>query len=436
MQIWPLYRTTLCLKHLWHLEGWSQAEAKPCMRLSSVIGGHKFPLRWPRSDICQVCVITAWPFEGFITVYIQLSWRDKQQHYHICFTWTAYRTESSMSDHKRGCWHLYCLFLQNLGTAMSIWLPFIFTALHLMTIWLSSYSIMQFLWWAWLFCIFNNVSLEIKRLSVCLLYPHVCIWQSVYSYQDAFEVLHFSYRAWSRQYRSTRWQQCRSLASFCSTTASLKPCGTGSFCWPPSTWPSRCPTTSASRRTMTPSQLRAPPLSATSWWKCSLLSVSVKQKTWRRGSAPIHPLCHSVLGTFWHQDEDEDDLSCKLESYWCIITTTWICTQTELVIFHLFIFSHCIYNIYQMYDLFHLIEYEYDNTSLGGLKYYLQTLYLQTLFWTSALPMWASQGRWCTRRAPFAFIMPPPGSLWTWWLPCPLTCCMPSTSQWWVHINT
>lgn len=66
---------------------------------------------------------------------------------------------------------------------------------------------------------------------------------------------------------------------------------------------------------------------------------------------------------------------------------------------------------------------------------HFQPFYLQTLSWTSALPMWASQGRWCMSRAPSGFTMPQPGSSWTWWLPCPLTCCMPSTSQWWVQLD-
>lgn len=62
------------------------------------------------------------------------------------------------------------------------------------------------------------------------------------------------------------------------------------------------------------------------------------------------------------------------------------------------------------------------------------SFHVQTLSWTFAPPSWASQVRWCMSPAPFAFTMPPPGSLWTWWPLCPLTCCMPSTSQWWVPL--
>lgn len=94
-----------------------------------------------------------------------------------------------------------------------------------------------------------------------------------------------------------------------------------------------------------------------------------------------------------------------------------------------------------VYNLFHFIsqlnEYVCVDTVFQALRTlnYLQLFYLQTLSWTSAPPMWASQGRWCMSRAPSAFITPPPGFLWTWWLPCPLTCCMPSTSQWWVQLD-
>lgn len=79
-------------------------------------------------------------------------------------------------------------------------------------------------------------------------------------------VLLLPYRRWwtNLQYQSTRWRRYRSLASSCSTTAYPRRCGTGSFCWLPSTWPSPYPTTLVSPHTMTPSLLPAPPSSVTS----------------------------------------------------------------------------------------------------------------------------------------------------------------------------
>lgn len=57
---------------------------------------------------------------------------------------------------------------------------------------------------------------------------------------------------------------------------------------------------------------------------------------------------------------------------------------------------------------------------------------LQTSCWTFGQPLWACLVRWCMTPAPSVSTMPPPGCLWTWSPPCPLTCCMPSTSAWWV----
>lgn len=71
--------------------------------------------------------------------------------------------------------------------------------------------------------------------------------------------------------------------------------------------------------------------------------------------------------------------------------------------------------ILEPYHLFHIIYFT------------------QTSSWTSEHPLWARRVRWCTRHAPFASTTPPPGSLSTWWLHCPLTCSMPSTSLWWVY---
>lgn len=66
------------------------------------------------------------------------------------------------SAHKRGCWHLYCLFLLNLGTVVSI------TILHLVTIWLSSYSFMQLLKCTLCVLFIYQVKLQIHEAVVSL----------------------------------------------------------------------------------------------------------------------------------------------------------------------------------------------------------------------------------------------------------------------------
>lgn len=57
---------------------------------------------------------------------------------------------------------------------------------------------------------------------------------------------------------------------------------------------------------------------------------------------------------------------------------------------------------------------------------------LQTYCWTSEPLLWARRVRSCTTPAPSVYTTSLPGSLSISLLPCPLTCCMLSTSAWWV----
>lgn len=78
----------LKLKARMALVGWSQAKAKSCMKLS---------VSPSLTTVLSLsfCIVNAWPFKHFIAVYRRLAKIDNQQHYHIGFTWVAYRTESS-----------------------------------------------------------------------------------------------------------------------------------------------------------------------------------------------------------------------------------------------------------------------------------------------------------------------------------------------------
>lgn len=233
----------------------------------------------------SLCIVHARPFKRFITVYKTLPRIDNFQHYHIFFTWVAAHAESpAVKTQERMLTFILFCFCKILA-------PQCPSDYHLFsqhsTSWASAYLVIHLCSFSTMLCVsctFINFSLKIKKmLFFWTLTPNrrpnfLRVWYTAYMWLYVFilyAALHpcplFSNRAWwtSRQYQSTRWQQCRSRASFCCTTVCLRPCGTGSSCWLPSTWLSPCPTTSASRPTTTLSQLRAPPSSATSWWKCS-----------------------------------------------------------------------------------------------------------------------------------------------------------------------
>lgn len=103
-----------------------------------------------------------------------------------------------------------------------------------------------------------------------------CVLISTSSAETFSAVFRVCFR--KRPHLSTRWRLWGSHVFCCCTTASPRPCGTGSSSWRPSTLPSRCPSTSASSVTTRGATTRhlsvAAPYGATWQWRCFSCSVT------------------------------------------------------------------------------------------------------------------------------------------------------------------